>query len=296
MGASCTLAASLENLIDDQAARGARLRSVTAIKPNAATIPIALTGLDWSLAEHATPPPWTLPSSEVATITTPESVEAGTDASARAGAAASATEVEASLVTGRPASTTEAPESTAGTPESDIGIPESGAPASGVTTGFVPQTPELLQEPERQTVAALPCVHGPVPSANPHALSLVSHTPETQINVAAAIEHLPSSTGEVCAGSVGSGRSFGSLGLHVAVESLHQPPLQSLSLAHAPAARHVPAALHNPLLHTVAALVEVQVPAPLLRPQEPSTSHTALWHAAAAVPAVQAAWPLTRPH
>lgn len=142
-------------------------------------------------------------------------------------------------------------------------LPASGAPAS-VCTGSLPQTPLALQLPLRHTVAAFAAVQPAVPSAKPHLLSALSHTPDAQVSVAAAPLQLPSSTGVVWPGSLAMLSPFGVLPAQMAPEMLHQPPAQSPSAAHDAGAMHVPDALHKPERHTVAALAALHADAPPL--------------------------------
>jgi hypothetical protein len=92
---------------------------------------------------------------------------------------------------------------------------------------------------------------------------MVLHTPLWHTRIAAGTEHVPSSVGSVCAGSVGRGAPLLRKVVHAAMLSLHQPPGQSVSALQVPAAgRQRPSVLHAPERHTVAAVICVQVPSP----------------------------------
>ena len=96
--------------------------------------------------------------------------------------------------------------------------------------------PLALHAPLRHTVGPVATVHGPSPSAKPHSLSFVSHTPAAQTSVPAAAVHVAFSVGFVCGGSFGMFCPFASLGVQTCVVSSHQlPPVRSASTSQPPA-------------------------------------------------------------
>jgi hypothetical protein len=87
---------------------------------------------------------------------------------------------------------------------------------------------------------------------------LVSHTPLTQVSAPTAVEHVPSSAGLVCAGSVGTLVPLASCGVHVCDVSSHQLPVgQSASTLQPPMGSHVPFELQVPDRHTTPPLPPV---------------------------------------
>jgi hypothetical protein len=90
--------------------------------------------------------------------------------------------------------------------------------------------PLVAHSAERQIVAPLLDVQGPLPLVKPHLLSLVSHTALEQTSVPASPVQLPLSVGFVCGASAGSAVPFAKVGVQVWAVSLHQlPAAQSAS-------------------------------------------------------------------
>ena len=153
------------------------------------------------------------------------------------------------------------------------------------------QSPSLLQVFERQTIAPLSVSHGPSPSAYPHSLSFVSHTRLMHVSLAASDVQLPSSVGLLCAGSLGTGWPFSSVGLHAWFCMLHHVNgPQSESMLQPASGMQVPSLLHAPERQTTPWFCFVQGPSSFRKPHLLSfVSQTELRQTSVAAGCVQVA-------
>lgn len=125
--------------------------------------------------------------------------------------------------------------------------------------------PLVEHAPDRQTTAALPFVHGPVPFAKPQRLSPVSQTPLVHTAVAACTVHTPFSVGFVCEGTFGMATPLARSAVHVALGdapvshhwAARQLPSFTQALPHAPVAWQMPPEWVAPMAVQVAVPPEV---------------------------------------